>query len=152
MIMLVLVNQRHLVLELELLNCSCHFLGRGLPYSPALWSSHTKRKANTKAISLYWVHSISSLPATPSEIDFACDVASSWLQNLFCHDFMSKITFTFALVWLDHIVTGWGWSDTDILHPGDCLLSLKFSRLKLKKIIVYHSLHTLSVKKYFFLI
>ena len=32
------------------------------------WSSHTKRKANAKVTSLYWVHSIFSLPATPSKL------------------------------------------------------------------------------------
>ena len=45
------------------------------------------------------VHSISSLPATPSESDFACDVTGNWVQNPFCRDFASKIAF--ALVWQD---------------------------------------------------
>ena len=33
----------------------------------ALWSTHTKQKANVKAMSLYWVTIISSLPVTPGE-------------------------------------------------------------------------------------
>ena len=56
-----------------------------------LWSSHTKQKVNVKATSLYWVHSISSLSATPN-------VAGTWVQNPFCRDFAN-----FALVWLDLI-------------------------------------------------
>ena len=40
-----------------------------------MWSSHTKRKANAKATSLYWILKISSLPATPSESESESDVA-----------------------------------------------------------------------------
>ena len=65
-----------------------------------LWSSHIKRKANVKATSLYWVHGISSLPATPSGSDFARDVTGNWIQNLFFRDFAGKLAF--ALMWLDH--------------------------------------------------
>ena len=50
-------------------------------------------KANAKATSLYWVHSISSLPATPN-------VARNWVQNPLCRDFATEIAF--ALVWPDH--------------------------------------------------
>ena len=45
---------------------------------------------------------VSSLPATPSESEFAQDVADNWVQNPFCHDFASEIAFAFALVWLHH--------------------------------------------------
>ena len=48
---------------------------------------------------------ISSLPATPSEGDLACDIAGNWVQNPFCHDFASEIAFAFILVWLDHYGT-----------------------------------------------
>ena len=46
-----------LILEFASTNCS-----RPL-------TSHTKRKLNAKATSLYWVLGISNLPATPTEIE-----------------------------------------------------------------------------------
>ena len=45
-------------------------------------------QANAKATSLYWVHSISSLPTTPN-------ATGNWVQNPFCRDFASKIRFRF---------------------------------------------------------
>ena len=51
-------------------------------------------------VMLYWVHSISSLPATPSKSDFARDVPGNWVQTPFCRNFTTEIAFPFALVWL----------------------------------------------------
>ena len=62
------------------------------------WSNHTR----AKAMSLHWFLLLASLPATPSESDFAHDVIGNWVQNPFCRDFTSEIAFAFALVWLDH--------------------------------------------------
>ena len=59
-------------------------------------------KSERERASLYWVHSVSSLSATPCESDFTHDIAFNWVQNPFCHDFTGEIAFTFALVWLDH--------------------------------------------------
>ena len=50
-------------------------------------------QANAKSTSLYWVHSISSLPATPSESDFTHNIAGNWVQNPFCRDFASENRF-----------------------------------------------------------
>ena len=72
-------------------NVQLSMLGVTVP----LWSSHTKRKANAKATSFYWVHSISSLPATPSESYFTHNIAGNWIQNPFCRDFASENRFRF---------------------------------------------------------
>ena len=62
------------------------------------WFSHTKAKV--KAMWLHWFLILSNLPATPSKSDFPRDVAGSWVQNPFYHDFSCEIAF--AQVWLDH--------------------------------------------------
>ena len=59
-----------------------------------------QEKSQRESDVTYWVHSSSSLPATPSESNFAHDAAGNWVQNQFCRDFASKIAF--ALVCLDH--------------------------------------------------
>ena len=66
------------------------------------WFVVKPQQANAKATSLYWVHSISSQPATPSESDFANDTTRNWVQNPFCRNFASEFPFAFALVWLHH--------------------------------------------------
>ena len=75
------------------------------PITDEFWVFMVKpHQANAKVTSLYWVHSISSLPATPSESEFGRNIAGNWAQNPFCCDFASKIAVAFALVWLDHNV------------------------------------------------
>ena len=61
-----------------------------------------KSEREGKKLSLYWVHSISSLPATPTQSNFACDITGNWVQYPFWCDFRSEIGFAFVLVWLDH--------------------------------------------------
>ena len=82
--------------------------------------------------------SISSVPATPIESDFACYVAGNWIQNPFCRDFASGIAFAFSLVWLDHYngnqctydsggsrISRW-WGGADLLGGHQPLMSTLF--------------------------
>ena len=61
---------------------------------------------------------MSSLPATPSESDFARNAAGNWVQNPFCCDFASEIAF--ALVWLDHNFCVLNYPDVNVNLDSNC--------------------------------